>query len=84
MRIIQEYEVKRAYNGKIIRVRVCEGFEDNRNVTLLYCSKYHPFVERLENASCTRVLDEIELLFKIAETKIDEKGFVKILKKKFK
>lgn len=82
MRIVREYVTKREYKGKTIEVKVLDGFDEDKRVTLLYCAKYHPSFKRLEDSSTDRVRHEIECLFRDAKKQIDDNGFVKKIFKK--
>lgn len=78
-----EYTIRRKYKGRIIEVRVRDGFIDGRRSTTIKC-KYNPIMLGFSNASDEKIDFFIYRDFEIAKKEIDEKSFVKKLIKKFR
>ena len=78
-----EYVIRRKYKGKIIDIKVRDGFIDGRRSTTITC-KYNPIMFGFSNASDEKVQYFIEKDYEIAKKEIDEKSFVKKIVKLFR
>lgn len=80
---IVEYTIQRKYKGRIIDIKVRDGYIDGRRSTTITC-KYNPIMFGFSDASDEKVQYFINRDFEIAKKEIDEKSFVKKLIKKFR
>ena len=75
---VVEYTIEIKYKGKIICIKVRDGYIDGRRSTTITC-KYNPIVIGFSDGSDEKVNSFIERNFNIAKKEIDEKSFVKKL-----
>lgn len=80
---VVEYTIERKYKGKIIRIKVRDGYIDGRRSTTITC-KYNPIVIGFSDGSDQKVQYFIERDYEIAKKEIDEKSFVKKIGKLFR
>ena len=80
---IVEYVIERKYKGKIVHIKVRDGFIDGRRSTTIKC-KYNPIVIGFSDGTDEKVQNFIERDFMIAKKEIDENCFVKKLVKLFR
>lgn len=80
---VVEYTIERKYKGKIIRIKVRDGYIDGRRSTTITC-KYNPIVIGFSDGSDQKVQYFIERDYAIAKKEIDEKSFVKKIGKLFR
>ncbi len=80
---VVEYTIERKYKGKIICIKVRDGYIDGRRSTTITC-KYNPIVIGFSDGSDQKVQYFIERDYAIAKKEIDEKCFVKKIGKLFR
>ena len=80
---VVEYTIERKYKGKIIRIKVRDGYIDGRRSTTITC-KYNPITFGFSDATEDKINCFIERDFEIAKKEIDEKSFVKKIGKLFR
>lgn len=80
---IVEYTIQRKYKGRIINVKVRDGYVDGRRTTTIRCN-YNPITYGLSNASDEKFEHFIERDFDIAKKEIDKKRLVKRIENLFK
>lgn len=78
-----EYIIERKYKGKIVHIKVRDGFIDGRRSTTIKC-KYNPIVIGFSDGTDEKVQYFINKNYEIAKKEIDENSFVKKLTKIFR
>lgn len=78
-----EFVIRRKYKGKIIEVKVKDGFVDGRRSTTITCD-YNPNMFGFSNASDEKVDYFINRDFEIAKKEIDNRSLVKKIGKLFR
>lgn len=80
---IVEYTIQRKYKGKIINIKVRDGYIDGRRSTTITC-RYNPIMLGFSNASDEKVQHFIEKDYEIAKKEIDSNSFVKRIGRLFR
>lgn len=80
---IVEYTIQRKYKGRIIDIKVHDGYIDGRRSTTITCD-YNPILIGFSNGSDEKVQYFIERDYEIAKNEIDNKRFVKKISKLFR
>ena len=80
---IVEYTIQRKYRGRVINIKVRDGYIDGRRSTTITC-RYNPIMFGFSNASDEKIEYFIERDYKIAKNEIDNKSLVKKIGKLFK
>ena len=73
---IVEYTIQRKYKGRIIEIKVRDGYIDGRRSTTIRC-KYNPITIAFSNASDEKVQYFIERDYYISKKEIDNRSLVK-------
>lgn len=79
---IVEYTIQRKYKGRIINIKVRDGYIDGRRSTTIFCD-YNPITFGFSDASDEKVEYFIEKDYAIAKKEIDNKSLVKKIVKVF-
>jgi hypothetical protein len=74
---IVEYTIQRKYKGRIINIKVRDGYIDGRRSTTIFCD-YNTITYGMSNASDEKVQYFIERDYRIAKKEIDKPVLVKI------
>lgn len=80
---IVEYTIQRKYKGKIINIRVRDGYIDGRRSTTITC-KYNPIVIGFSDGSDQKVQYFIDKDYEIAKKAIDDNSLVKKIGRLFR
>ena len=80
---IVEYTIQRKYRGRVIDIKVRDGYIDGRRSTTITC-RYNPIMFGFSNASDEKVQYFINRDFEIAKKEIDSKSLVKRMCKLFR
>lgn len=83
MKNIVEYTIQRKYKGRIINIRIRDGYVDGRRTTMIKC-KYNPITVGFSDGSDEKVQYFIEKNYEIAKNEIDNKSLVKKIGNIFK
>ena len=80
---IVEYTIQRKYKGRLVNIKVRDGYVDGRRSTTIRCD-YNPITYGFSNASDEKVEYFVEKDYRIAKKEIDNKSLVKKIVKVFK
>jgi len=80
---IVEYTIQRKYKGRIIEIRVRDGYINGRRSTMIKC-KYNPIMIGFSDGTDEKVQYFIERDYEIAKKEIDNKCFTKKIERLFK
>ena len=80
---IVEYTIQRKYKGRIINIRIRDGYIYGRRSTTITCD-YNPIAIRFSNGSDEKVQHFIERDYRIAKNEIENKSLVRRITKLFR